>query len=235
MPRGPAAKGHCYICGAQLTSGAMKNHILKNHRSGEETPDPSAVLIKVEAKYSKRYWLYLEAPISACLEDLDHFMRNIWLECCGHLSAFTSNREELPMDWPLVRFPEGTVLTHDYDFGSTTTCLVTFLGRISGPSLDTIHLLARNDPEELKCSVCGQPAEWIDTDSSWQDLDDLYCTACLHKKFGAYYDMCLPVTNSPRMGVCGYCGDRDHYGYTGPEEPQPEKKPRASRKKSAET
>lgn len=35
-----------------------------------------------------RYWLYLEMPARATLTDLDGFLRDIWLECCGHLSAF---------------------------------------------------------------------------------------------------------------------------------------------------
>ena len=26
---------------------------------------------------------------SATLEELDHYLRTIWLECCGHLSQFT--------------------------------------------------------------------------------------------------------------------------------------------------
>ncbi len=34
------------------------------------------------------YWLHLEMPASARLADLDNFLRDIWLECCGHLSAF---------------------------------------------------------------------------------------------------------------------------------------------------
>jgi len=30
--------------------------------------------------------------------------------------------------------------------------------------------------------------------------------------------MMLPVTNSPRMGVCGYCGELDTYEFVPPEQ-----------------
>ena len=42
----------------------------------------------VEGLYEPDYWLHLEAPASMTLEDLDNFLRGIWLECCGHLSMF---------------------------------------------------------------------------------------------------------------------------------------------------
>src|SRR6266542_1177987 len=42
----------------------------------------------VSGRYAPMYWLHLEAPSNASLEDLDFFLRRTWLECCGHLSAF---------------------------------------------------------------------------------------------------------------------------------------------------
>ena len=45
--------------------------------------------LKVWAAYNPAYWLFLEMDHSAKLEDLDHFLRETWLECCGHLSTFT--------------------------------------------------------------------------------------------------------------------------------------------------
>lgn len=34
------------------------------------------------------YWLVIEVKDTATLKDVDQFLRNIWLECCSHLSAF---------------------------------------------------------------------------------------------------------------------------------------------------
>ncbi|GHV12564.1 hypothetical protein FACS189491_05810 [Spirochaetia bacterium] len=38
--------------------------------------------------YQKEYWLLLDIALNATLEDFDDFLRQIWLECCGHMSGF---------------------------------------------------------------------------------------------------------------------------------------------------
>lgn len=35
-----------------------------------------------------KYRLVIEVKNTATLEDVDQFLRDIWLECCDHLSAF---------------------------------------------------------------------------------------------------------------------------------------------------
>jgi hypothetical protein len=42
----------------------------------------------VEGLYLPMYWMHIEIPANATLQDLDDFLRQIWLECCGHLSSF---------------------------------------------------------------------------------------------------------------------------------------------------
>lgn len=42
-------------------------------------------------KYNRDYWLYVEIKETAALKDIDQFLRDIWVECCGHLSAFDIN------------------------------------------------------------------------------------------------------------------------------------------------
>ncbi|HZU69668.1 MAG TPA: hypothetical protein VFA09_20510 [Ktedonobacteraceae bacterium] len=44
--------------------------------------------IVVEGYYNPQYWMHLELPANDTFYDLDQFLRDIWLECCGHLSAF---------------------------------------------------------------------------------------------------------------------------------------------------
>lgn len=43
----------------------------------------------VEGRYLPEYWMHLSVPVNTTLGDLDQFLRDIWLECCRHLSAFT--------------------------------------------------------------------------------------------------------------------------------------------------
>jgi len=44
----------------------------------------------VEGQYARDYWLHLQAPVYRTFGELDSVLRAIWLECCGHLSAFNS-------------------------------------------------------------------------------------------------------------------------------------------------
>jgi hypothetical protein len=59
-----------------------------------------AYLLKVSSKYFPEYWSFMEADGTCKLEDIDSFLRNMWLECCGHLSCFTidSQRYEIQPD-----------------------------------------------------------------------------------------------------------------------------------------
>jgi len=86
MARTATTKGKCYICKKELGKGAMKTHLLKCNNLGEGKTN--YFMIKVEDFYNKDYWLYIQAKDNATLSDLDSFLRDIWLECCGHLSAF---------------------------------------------------------------------------------------------------------------------------------------------------
>lgn len=45
-------------------------------------------------KYDKDYWLIVLIKETATLKELDQFIRDIWVECCDHLSSFTINGEE---------------------------------------------------------------------------------------------------------------------------------------------
>ncbi len=43
----------------------------------------------VEGSRLPMYWMHLEVSAETTLATLDHFLRDTWLECCGHLNAFT--------------------------------------------------------------------------------------------------------------------------------------------------
>jgi len=44
--------------------------------------------IDAEGDDHPEYWIHLEVSALATLADLDSFLRDIWLECCGHPSVF---------------------------------------------------------------------------------------------------------------------------------------------------
>ena len=54
---------------------------------------------------------------------------------------------------------------------------------------------------EDTCRNCGKLATRIRAIGWGPDLDNLLCDDCVEDE-----DESLPVVNSPRMGLCGYCG-----------------------------
>lgn len=227
MVRTATPKGKCYICKKELGKGAMKNHLLKCNNLGEGKTN--YFMIRVEGFYNKDYWLYIQIKENSTLSDLDAFLRDIWLECCGHLSAFNINdtlyednveyeefdifkdeRESMSKAKLKNVLSVGLVFKHDYDFGSTTTLKITVVEKYSGiTTKDKITLLARNNMQEYICEKCGEKAIYIAMESEWDEYTPL-CEKC-----GEDYDdeesYLVEITNSPRMGVCGYSGENDNY------------------------
>jgi len=223
------SRGTCFLCDGTFSNAGMTRHIqgcLQKHPAGGPT-SPQAQLrrarvfhLVVQGRYAPGYWLHLEARASARLDDLDQFLRHIWLECCGHLSAFTIG-EQSYSDSPTDDFIEknmrvelGHVLeprlrfTHEYDFGSTThLALKVASERDAEYRREPIRLLARNNPPPIPCGVCGKPAVVLCAECRYEP-DGWLCKACA-RKHECSDEMFLPVVNSPRVGVCGYTGEAD--------------------------
>ncbi len=214
-------KGICYICGAELGKTAMKNHLLKVH-GGDEGQE--CRLLKIEGAYDKDYWLYVDMAADKTLGTLDAFLRKIWLECCGHLSEFQGAGKSSRIG----RFSEGAQFLHRYDMGSTTETLVTVIGTTwRPPQREAVRLLARNVPPQFTCAGCGAPADYFCAECQWDSDNPFYCESCARGH--EHEEMLLPVTNSPRMGVCGYTGALDTFAFTRPLE-APASRPAAHEK-----
>ena len=203
-------EGNCYICGKTLGKTAMKNHILKEHASGEEV----CFLLKIEGAWLKEYWLYVDVPKNKTLAAVDTFLRKIWLECCGHMSVFYAGKyNEVPKAQKLDLFEAGGKLTHEYDMGTTTECLITFAGETLRPKQrSAVRLLARNAAPVFECASCGKPAAYICRECMFDDsTNPNYCEACAEKH--EHSEMLLEITNSPRSGECGYTGELDTFTF----------------------
>jgi len=183
-----------------------------------EKPPNRSFHLFVDVRYAQEYWLHLAVPAGQSLGSVDYFLRKIWLECCGHLSAFTiegqryayqplDELEESGMDVQLSRVLQpGLVFTYEYDYGSTTELRLKVVGFWDrGTEGDDIELLARNDAPQVACHQCGKrPATQICTDCQCEG-EGWLCEECADEhECGS--EMFLPVVNSPRAGVCGYCG-----------------------------
>lgn len=102
--------------------------------------------------------MHLAVPANTKLQTLDQFLRDIWLECCGHLSAFEINGMRYSVS-PMAEYGEigmskkigdilkpGSIFHHEYDFGSTTVLGVKAVSEFEANIKDiSIKLLGRND------------------------------------------------------------------------------------------
>ena len=236
------SRGDCHLCGQQFSKNTIARHMDKcwaelttkekrDKRSLQPTP---FFRLAVEGRDAPDYWLHLDVRADATLEDLDDFLRQTWLECCGHLSAFAINEVRyswLPpggfenggffddafgdldeafgrprkrrMDITLAQtISPGLTFSHEYDFGSTTELKIRVLSEHEEPTRrKQIRVLARNEPPEIPCDKCGQPAEWLGYDQKGKYRE--VCSACGGEGVEEQF---LPAVNSPRAGVCGYTG-----------------------------
>ena len=104
----------------------------------------------------------------------------------------------------------GRTFLHEYDFGSTTELKLRVLGEREEPlpaRTPAVTLLARNQPPEAVCDMCGEPATQICTECIYEE-GGLLCAAHAGNH-ACGEEMLLPLVNSPRAGVCGYTGPED--------------------------
>lgn len=204
MPPRKSLPGPCTICGAELKKASAAKHLATCLAA---TPGATEYVI-VKVVGGGVYWLFAAVPADASLKDLDGFLRQTWLECCGHMSAFREKRTEVPMSRKIGQLAAlDAKLVHEYDFGTTTELEVTFAGKVTAAKLSgrsKIKLLARNNKPEIACDGCGKPATQICTDCVYDD-NGLLCDECA-ENHECETNYLLPVVNSPRCGVCAYTG-----------------------------
>ena len=221
MARRKQSLGKCAFCGREMTKGGLTRHLpgcsQRQEAIGTTNQKPGRKQklyhLRVQDAWQPDFWLHLEMNGSATLVDLDHYLRAIWLECCGHLSQFSVGGwrgEEIPKGSRAEQVFEPAVeLTHIYDFGTSSETLVKVVGVREGKPLSShpITLMARNAPLEETCMECGQPASRLCLECLY-DLDEPGTLCEQHAKMHPHenYGEPIPLVNSPRVGMCGYTG-----------------------------
>lgn len=184
---------------------------LKSCVTSHDIPGPSQslLLLRINALNDPRYWILVEARAVATLQQLDALLRDLWVECCGHLSAFVVDRREVGMRTTLTTAlrAHGATFDYEYDFGSTTALAGTLLSAREGSiGRSSVRLVARNDPLREVCAECAKLATVVCSYCIDGEAKYLFCDAHAAAHEHASEDVYLPVVNSPRMGVCGYTG-----------------------------
>jgi hypothetical protein len=221
MSRTKQSKGKCAYCGQENAKSGMIKHLstctkrqeliasVQRKSGAKET----LFHLRVQDSWKKDFWLDLEMRGSATLNDLDRYLRGIWLECCGHLSRFSYGGWQSPDIGKKRRaaevFEPGVELTHIYDFGTSSETLIKVVEMRGGKPTTArpIALMARNLPPEYPCIKCKRPATWLCWEcliekDVWGALCDEHAETHAHDNYGEP----SPLVNSPRVGMCGYTG-----------------------------
>lgn len=227
-------KGKCYYCKNEIGKIGVVKHIksctkreeYQNRLKEEGEEKRNLFILQISYKYNpKDYWMYISVDENATLEDLDTFLRDVWVECCGHLSFFRISGKEYHTDLEFIDefgfedkecnsmdvelkkiLKVGLNFNYEYDFGDTTEITLKVVEKYIGYQYEYIEIVSRNLPKEYKCTECGNQALFICT-----DCGNYYCEECIkNRKCNCDEYMIYEITkgqNSPRCGCCGYVYD----------------------------
>ena len=207
-----SSEGKCLYCEQVFPQKEIIKHLAKHLAEKEKTESgtktqPYCHMVVV----ADIMFLHLLVKETASFKLIDSFLRDIWLDCCGHMSAFMKGSEEISMSKKVKDvLINKEKLVYDYDYGSTTRLSLKGLKYYELNETKNIVLLSRNEPLKIMCSTCGkESAVSMCTTCCWEK-EAFFCRKCAenHEKdcedFADFSEM--PVVNSPRMGVCGYEG-----------------------------
>lgn len=207
------SQGKCTYCDKTFSPRGMITH-LKDHLNAEQIANPTTEKAYFLNIKTEKYFLEVLVKGKAVFEELDTFLRDIWVECCHHLSGFSHKQFEIDMSdkFQDILSP-GLILRYDYDYGSTTRFNLEVAGAYNIAMNKNLVLLSRNEPLKFMCHICKEkPAVDICTTHMCITDQYMFCSSCSKKHAGKCDDFedysSMPVVNSPRMGVCGYTGGR---------------------------
>jgi len=213
----PTEKVVCNICHKFFATSGIQRHVGSCAKKYvEDGGNKSSFLLKIYDKYMSDYFLHVLISEDAQLGHLDTFLRDIWLECCGHMSAFRQDRDELEMDDYAECLTHKKKTEYTYDFGSSTNLIIEFKKEFYGTQEHLIKLVARNTAIKAPCHICDkEDSKYICTECMYGGDEVIFCEKCVKKHIKKHHDgesyMISHFVNSPRTGVCGYGEMEDEF------------------------
>lgn len=241
--------GKCSYCLSRFSGNTMEKHLIScesrqnffkefkkitlspktagNRR--KKVDEVTYYLLKISSAEYPEYWLYVDLSEDLTLLNLDSFLRETWLECCGHLSSFIvmeetyesqidklTDRDSKNMRIKLkeLLLEKDMNIGYTYDYGDSTLLnikVVSFQRAITTKNRNKfIKISARNDDINYKCFDCKkEKATEICTICIYEKAggrkQSSFCKSCV-TKHECGEEMTSPIVNSPRSGICGYTG-----------------------------
>jgi hypothetical protein len=215
------SEGKCVFCEKMYSKRGIGRHLGTHLKSLEKEAKTTKKAYHLMVPAAEMF-LHLLVDGATTFGKLDNFLREIWLECCGHLSSFEVQGKRYNNDWDSLEYGEksnkkvgqvfrkGMKLDYKYDFGSTTYLEIKVVEEYNVKAKGGILLLSRNEPLPILCHVCEEhPAIEICAVCIYSG-SCVFCEKCAKKHAKSCSDFGdnanMPIVNSPRMGVCGYDG-----------------------------
>ena len=204
------SEGKCLFCGKTFAKAGINRHLI-SHLGEKQNAGGASFLLKVEQhpRWGKApYFLSLWVDGETTLKQLDEFLRDIWLECCGHFSAFrykgagnqtfnigsllkslaqpprvsTGEFGEIPFKKRAKEiFSPNMKLDYEYDFGSSTELEISVVAVFPYKADKNIVLLSRNEPLDLKCEICKKASATRICTVHDYDEPSMFCGKCAKK------------------------------------------------------
>ncbi|MDI6767368.1 MAG: hypothetical protein QME52_11145 [Bacteroidota bacterium] len=214
--RRTTTNGICTYCNTEISknSRSILSHLTncQGKHPAEKSDGVDYVLMLIQGRYSPGYWLVIKAKPDIPMKKIDTFIRDIWVECCGHCSEFSDKNATIPMTRHLTHvISKGLKIDYVYDYGSSTELTLSMIQRIQDVDDKEIAILFRNKEPEFECSSCDKKAIAI-CPYCVDEGDGLLCQSCMDKHKCVQEEgenILSPFVNSPRAGVCGYTGSID--------------------------
>ena len=136
---GNESLGTCKICRQSETMSGMKAHV-KTHISTDDKD--THYILRIDDRGA--FWMYIQVYGNSLLRTIDKFLRQEWLECCGHASAFTVHNIRYYSDSGMGKgmnvklhniLKDGDVFMHEYDFGTATTLRLSVMSAKVSPAV----------------------------------------------------------------------------------------------------
>ncbi len=170
---------------------------------------------------NKTYSLYAIFGANCKFSHIDKFLKQHWCNCdCGHkttLDVYLDFDEEINVKQLqkivgfsslISKYDNSYEFCYCYDMKTTTTVYFRIIGELLNTNNDepntTIKLIYQNDPFILKCNCkCKykKNAILISTSDGYLLCDE--CSKNTDKYDKEYLSFLSPITNTPRVGICG--------------------------------
>ncbi|MBU4141464.1 hypothetical protein KKE99_01165 [Patescibacteria group bacterium] len=202
-------EGQCKFCQQDFSKRQIAAH-LDVCSKRKEDKNIKNLRLRVVDPYMKNFWLIVEVNERANFNDLDNLIKDVWVECCGHLSLFGDYQNEVSKKKIIADIlkPKDSI-GYIYDFGSSTELTVEALEYSNHQLIGkkNIELVARNYLPPSDCVKCGRQATYVCV-YCCESEPALVCDKCAekyHNEDDKKTDHCVAlISNSPRSGVCGY-------------------------------